>query len=32
MKRLAPVILESRPQVANLAIYHFAFGDVVHAP
>ena len=30
--RLAPVVLEPRPQVANLAVHDVAFGDVVHTP
>src|SRR5438477_838501 len=30
--RLAPVILESRTQVTNLAVDNIAFGDVVHTP
>jgi hypothetical protein len=30
--RLPPVVLESRPQVANLAVHDAALGGVVHAP
>src|ERR1700716_4175449 len=30
--RLPPVVLESRPQVANLAVYDVALGHVVHTP
>src|SRR6266851_7797277 len=30
--RRAPVVLESSPQVPNLAVHDVALGDVVHAP